>query len=94
MRRSTQRASVRSRRVTGSARWRVEMDHVSPAVWPLWGEVDDITKEGVSNVKRPYTAPSFLAIGRIANMTGIYKNENFLDNPSGSNAWMCPWGSC
>jgi hypothetical protein len=37
--------------------------------------------------KKEYVAPSLSVIGRITELTGMFKNGNYLDNSNGSDAW-------
>jgi hypothetical protein len=43
-------------------------------------------------MKKVYMAPSLMVIGRVAAMTGMNKNDNYLDNSNGSNAWKVTHG--
>jgi len=39
-------------------------------------------------MKRAYTAPSLIVIGRVTSLTGMWRNYNYLDNTNGSDAWQ------
>lgn len=43
-------------------------------------------------MKKAYMSPSLMVIGRVAAMTGQNKNDNYLDNSNGSNAWKTTHG--
>lgn len=38
-------------------------------------------------MKKAYVVPTLIVIGRIAALTGNFKNANYLDNGTGSDAW-------